>query len=405
MKNKNINNIVLATVMSSILAACSSDGTNDSGNDDNGFNDIPDVTAPIITLNGSNNVSILINENYIDSGALADDAVDGPLQVTKMGSVDTTTAGSYIIAYNATDAAGNAADEVTRTVTVIDGTPFDLSQKLYGLKYDLYDGFDFKEVSINQSYISYLDGEVINSAVMFTQGDSYYSASAGQWVGRNPANFAFELVDLNTVGIVNGVNKLTIENVDDISGQLLIVDGNELASNLPEGATRYSVKTETLEDLYTIDRKITFNGVVAQTLDEVLTNGCGDTNLIDAIENVQLNNASIPCSESSLTEGTITATNTNGDAVNNVGIWSIGKISDSEIDVLKVTMNPSYLDADSEQLTEHQIFAIKDGEVWTGKMTAQGAVKVDTYYNDVAVQNRILDSCFTEDADGDYIDC
>jgi hypothetical protein len=37
------------------------------------------------------------------------------------GSVDTTTAGTYTIKYNATDSAGNKAAEVTRTVIIGDG--------------------------------------------------------------------------------------------------------------------------------------------------------------------------------------------------------------------------------------------------------------------------------------------
>lgn len=78
---------------------------------------VVDTTAPVITLNGSD-VSISAGDSYSDAGATANDIVDGSVVVVVGGSVDTGNAGSYTITYNATDSAGNAATEVTRTVTV-----------------------------------------------------------------------------------------------------------------------------------------------------------------------------------------------------------------------------------------------------------------------------------------------
>jgi surface protein len=77
-----------------------------------------DLTAPVITLNGNANDSIVINTPYIELGANARDDRDGPVVVTITGSVNTTTTGNYDITYTATDAAGNVST-ATRVITVL----------------------------------------------------------------------------------------------------------------------------------------------------------------------------------------------------------------------------------------------------------------------------------------------
>ena len=42
--------------------------------------------------------------------------------MTDVSTVDTQTVGSYTVTYNVSDASGNAATEVTRTVNVVDTT-------------------------------------------------------------------------------------------------------------------------------------------------------------------------------------------------------------------------------------------------------------------------------------------
>jgi len=98
------------------------DGTNDSaaaaftitvtGTDD--------VVAPIITLNGTNPVTIIQGTTYTDAGANATDDQDGSVGVTTSGSVNTSTIDTYTITYNATDTAGNTSS-TTRTVNVVMG--------------------------------------------------------------------------------------------------------------------------------------------------------------------------------------------------------------------------------------------------------------------------------------------
>ena len=59
---------------------------------------------------------------YTDAGATAADVCDGDLTagIVVDNPVDTSVAGNYVIRYNVSDSASNAADEVTRTVTVED---------------------------------------------------------------------------------------------------------------------------------------------------------------------------------------------------------------------------------------------------------------------------------------------
>jgi hypothetical protein len=82
-----------------------------------------DTSPPVITLTGSALVTLEAGSEYIDAGATASDAVDGAIAVLVDNKVNTQVPGSYFVSFMATDAAGNAAVEVTRTVIVEDTSP------------------------------------------------------------------------------------------------------------------------------------------------------------------------------------------------------------------------------------------------------------------------------------------
>ena len=87
-----------------------------------GASHVVDTTAPAITLNGPANLTLECHAGtYTDQGATATDDVDGAVEVSVSGSVNTTVEGDYTITYTATDAAGNTAT-ATRTVHVVDTT-------------------------------------------------------------------------------------------------------------------------------------------------------------------------------------------------------------------------------------------------------------------------------------------
>ena len=78
----------------------------------------PDTTPPVITLNGANPQLVANGGVYTDLKATVTDNVDASREITGTGTVNTAVAGDYTITYNASDAAGNAAIAVLRTVRV-----------------------------------------------------------------------------------------------------------------------------------------------------------------------------------------------------------------------------------------------------------------------------------------------
>jgi hypothetical protein len=81
---------------------------------------IADITAPEITLNGNASIDVVEGIAYTESGATVTDNFDSGLTVTIGGdTVNTSTVAAYVVTYNVSDAAGNAATQVTRTVNVI----------------------------------------------------------------------------------------------------------------------------------------------------------------------------------------------------------------------------------------------------------------------------------------------
>ena len=83
-------------------------------------NPLPDTTPPTITLTGSSTINLTVGDNYTDAGATATDDVDGNItsSITTSGAISTSNTGTFIISYSVSDAAGNAATVVQRTVIV-----------------------------------------------------------------------------------------------------------------------------------------------------------------------------------------------------------------------------------------------------------------------------------------------
>ena len=82
---------------------------------------VEDTTPPELTLTGSSSVTIEAGDSYSDDGAECTDTVDASPTLTSTSTVDTSQTGSYTVTYSCTDAAGNVATQVSRTVIVQQG--------------------------------------------------------------------------------------------------------------------------------------------------------------------------------------------------------------------------------------------------------------------------------------------
>ncbi|WP_036552598.1 immunoglobulin-like domain-containing protein, partial [Neptunomonas japonica] len=80
-----------------------------------------DTVKPVITLNAPAIVTLEIGDTYTQAPATATDNVDGSITVDVGGdTVVTTGVNSFTATFDATDAAGNVATQVTQTINVIE---------------------------------------------------------------------------------------------------------------------------------------------------------------------------------------------------------------------------------------------------------------------------------------------
>nr|WP_136252634.1 immunoglobulin-like domain-containing protein [Ningiella ruwaisensis] len=106
-----------------LLAACRSDSNDAETNDPLAPPiDPPDTVAPVISLVGEASLTIEAGETYEDEGATASDNIDGDISenIDIEGQVNTSRLGIYELTYTVSDAAGNAATPVIRSVAVVD---------------------------------------------------------------------------------------------------------------------------------------------------------------------------------------------------------------------------------------------------------------------------------------------
>ncbi len=74
---------------------------------------------PVITLNGSGIVEVVLGSTYTDAGAVATDSEGNTTAVATLDSVDTNTLGPQLLAYNFTDGQGLVAATEYRSVIVV----------------------------------------------------------------------------------------------------------------------------------------------------------------------------------------------------------------------------------------------------------------------------------------------
>lgn len=78
-----------------------------------------DTEPPVITLNGANPLPHVQGAPWVDPGATVTDNFDTTRTISADNEPDIAIPGTYTLNYNAMDAAGNVAAQVTRTVDVV----------------------------------------------------------------------------------------------------------------------------------------------------------------------------------------------------------------------------------------------------------------------------------------------
>lgn len=130
-----------------------------------------DTSVPVITLIGANPLEIYKGATFSDPGATVTDNVDATRTITGSGTVNTATVGNYTLNYNTTDAAGNPAVQVTRTV-VVKSIPATITLSTAAGSYTLLQGAVPLDDSLTVSGDETFSGATIQIETGFTSGDT-----------------------------------------------------------------------------------------------------------------------------------------------------------------------------------------------------------------------------------------
>ena len=152
---------------------------------------VVDTTAPIITLNGTTPVTVKLGvDTYTELGAtVTDNDSNYNGTVSSAGTVDTATAGNYIITYSApADAAGNTPSNVTRGVAVVVNFITNVTSIVHDGTYTVGDKIDITvtlDESVTVNIPSIVDGtggfdelDAASSVDTVTVGNSTYAIVA-----------------------------------------------------------------------------------------------------------------------------------------------------------------------------------------------------------------------------------
>ncbi|XMB65955.1 DUF5011 domain-containing protein [Mycoplasmatota bacterium zrk1] len=167
---------------------------------------VVDTTAPVITLIGGN-TELEAGTEYIELGAICTDNEDSSCSVEITGTVDNDTVGVYTIRYNVTDDAGNAAEEVVRTVTVMDTTA------------PTFDEIDSQEIEVgtpNVDWTSLITNATDNSdsVLVKIESDGVTYTTVGTYsvtvkVTDGEGNYSEEVFNVNVVDTTKPVITIT----------------------------------------------------------------------------------------------------------------------------------------------------------------------------------------------------
>ena len=185
----------------------------DGDRDDDYDEDLDTTLPPVISLIGETTIYIDLGDAFSDPGATAEDNIDGDItaSITTSGTVDSSTLGTYIIAYSVSDAAGNSSS-IDRTVIV--GNP----AKTY-----VPDNV-FEQNLIDQGYDDVLDDYVLTRNIE----DLTTFVVEGKYISGNiriisDATGIEDFISLQNLRFSNGnMESLDVSNLSNLTSLSLI---------------------------------------------------------------------------------------------------------------------------------------------------------------------------------------
>ncbi|MDP5157115.1 MAG: DUF5011 domain-containing protein, partial [Flaviramulus sp.] len=196
----------------------------------------PDIMPPVITLNGSLSLNLDLGDNYIELGASASDNIDGDISsniVIGGDIINTNVVGTYTITYNVSDAAGNTAPQITRTVNVIPDTTAPIITLLGSSTVNLFVGQAYIEAGATA--IDNVDGDITSNIII--AGDPINTNAVGTYTITYNVSDSSGNVATESTRIVN-----IILFVDSIAPTISLIGSSILNLNigdiyLEQGAT------------------------------------------------------------------------------------------------------------------------------------------------------------------------
>ena len=231
---------------------------------------------PMITLLGEPTATIDQGTSYTDSGAIAIDNYDGDLteDIVISNPVNVNVPGIYTITYNVTDANGNAATQVTRTVTVSGASTSSTQTSLPGtIEVETGDLSNNQTSSGTRNVIGSGNGGTNNIVDEFRRNNNangtiinHVSIAAGSY------DFTF------TYYKISNSNTFQIHSTDVNGGNASLLHSFTLLKNSDTGATTSSYGTQT--ESVTIPSGVTYititnNQPAAVDLDKVIVTAAG----------------------------------------------------------------------------------------------------------------------------------
>jgi hypothetical protein len=172
---------------------------------------VVDTTAPVITVNGANPMTVECHTSFSDPGATASDSCAGSVPVTTSGTVNVDAPGTYTITYTATDGTNTATS--TRTVKVVDTTaPVITVNGANPMTVECHAGFSDPGATANDSCAGSVPVTTSGSVDPNTPGTYTLTYTASDGTNTATATRTVKVVDTTAPVIsLNGASPMTVE--------------------------------------------------------------------------------------------------------------------------------------------------------------------------------------------------